>query len=115
MKSALSTDSIAARVMRAIGARVKIANVSAGNAIERRRGVAREKAVGDVKPGARGGRRIGEVEPAQGRRHPAEQVVEHIDQQQPGEEGRQADPGGGDDTAEMVDPRIGPLGGGDAD
>jgi hypothetical protein len=35
MKSALSTDSIAARVMRAIGARVKIANVSAGNAIWR--------------------------------------------------------------------------------
>ena len=35
MKSLLNTDSIAARVMRAIGAKVKMARVSAGKAIWR--------------------------------------------------------------------------------
>jgi hypothetical protein len=36
IKSAPNTESIAARVMRVIGARVKIANVKAGNAIWRK-------------------------------------------------------------------------------
>ena len=85
--------------MRAIGASEKSASVIAGSASwpeARARTVSRSPAmqrVDQVEAGDVRWRQNDDVEPAERRRRPAEQIVEDVDQHQAGEEDRQADAG----------------------
>ena len=98
--------------MRAIGASEKIASVNAGRMscfrlAQKTVQAAGDQAVDQVEAGDLR-RRAGEhVEAAERRRRPAEQVIEHIDQNQAGEEHRQRHARGGDHAAGMVDQRAG--------
>ena len=96
--------------MRAIGASEKIASVIARQDELAQRGakqleVAGNQAVDQIKAGDVRRRVIEHVEPAERRRRPAEAEIEHVDQQQPGEEHRQRHAGRRHDAADVVDPR----------
>ncbi len=99
--------------MRAIGASEKIAERHRGQDQLAERGAERlelagDQAVDQIEAGDLRRRRIEHVKPAERRRRPAEQIVEYVDQQQPGEEHRQRDAGRGREAAEMIDPGIRP-------
>ena len=98
--------------MRAIGASEKIASVAAGRmqlleARPEQLEIAGDQAVDQIE--ARHLRRRAEehVEPPERRRRPAEQVIEDVDQDQPGEEHRQRHARRRDHAAGMVDQRAG--------
>ncbi len=67
--------------------------------------VAGDQAVDQVEAGDLRRRAQEGVEPPERRRRDPEQVVEDVDQDQPGEEHRQRDAGGRDHAAEMIDER----------
>ena len=99
--------------MRAIGASEKMASVAAGRielleARPEHLEVAGNQAVDQIEAGDVRRRTEEHVEPPERRRRPAEQVVEHIDQDQAGEEHRQRHAGGGDDAAGVIDQRARP-------
>ena len=94
MNSLSSAPSIAARVMRANGASAKIAIVAAGKMSWRqycakRLDIAGQQTIDQVESGMRRRCREEDVEPAERRRRHTEKIVEHVDQQEAGEEGRQ--------------------------
>ena len=104
--------------MRAIGASEKMPSVSAGRISCLRLAmnsspVAGEQAVDQVEAGDVRRRAEEDVEPAERRRRPAEQVVEDVDQDQAGEEHRQRHAGGRDHAAGVIDERARPRGGED--
>ena len=97
--------------MRVIGASEKIAERQRRQdelleARHERCGIARNQAVDQVEAGDM--RRFSKehVEPAERRRRPAEQIVEHVNQDQAGEEHRQRHAGCRDDTAGLIDQRV---------
>ena len=99
--------------MRAIGASEKMPSVSAGKrelleAREEGLAVARDQAVDQVEAGHLRRRAVEYVEPPERRRRPAEQVIEDVDQDQPGEEHRQRHARGRHHAADMVDDRARP-------
>ena len=106
--------------MRAIGASEKIASVAVGrmscaSAARNSFELAGKQAVDQVEAGDGRRRRIEDVEPPERRRRPAELEVEHVDQQQAGEEHRQRHTRGCDDPAGVVDERALLHGGEDAE
>jgi hypothetical protein len=87
-----------ARVMRAIGASEKMASVAGNQGVDQV----------EARNGRR--RRVEEAQAAERLSGPAELIVEHIGEQEAGEENRQRYARGGDDTAGVVDERTLPHG-----
>ena len=99
--------------MRAIGASEKMPSVSAGRIsclrlARKSLAVAGDQAVDQIEAGDVRRRAEEDVEPPERRRRPAEQIVEHVDQDQPGEEHRQRYARGRDDAAGVIDERVRP-------
>ena len=100
--------------MRAIGASEKMPSVSAGrtSCFKRRHegfALAGDQAVDQVEAGDVRRRAEEHVEPPKRRRRPAELVVEHVDQDQAGEEHRQRYAGRRDYPAGVIDDRVRPC------